>query len=31
MTLPLPYACITRNSCFMPKSVPYTFVSNIAA
>ena len=29
--LPLPWACMTRNSCFMLSNVPNTLVSKLAA
>ena len=29
--LPLPWACMTRSSCFMLRIVPRTLVSNVAA
>src|SRR5258706_1571028 len=29
--LPLPWACMARTSCFMLRTIPRTFVSNVAA
>src|SRR5882757_7276470 len=31
MMLPLPWACMARTSCFMLRTIPRTFVSNVAA